>query len=184
MSKNWHIVKKFIPKSKITYTPKEFPMTKRITIELPEDYDLMLLGSPETTGIYKGPCQLELDPSYWTDSHGKIELTLHKKPEKNDCLSELTLFKLISMADPIVPETPKLTPHQELNIEYNRLCNVRGDIEAKLITAETNKDLIDLEMGRLGQQRDANSKHLKELMEKAAKMPPMPSPAPVPAANP
>lgn len=73
---------------------------------------------------------------------------------------------------PVAPAAPILTPEQQMNIEYNRLCNVGGDIEAKLIRCEDSDEALKAEVSRLNQQKDSNTKNLRALMKKAASMTP------------
>lgn len=75
------------------------------------------------------------------------------------------------MADHVVPpDAPKLTKEQELNMEYNRLCTLRGDIEFKILTQLANKESVEEEIKRLSQQRDSNVENMIKLSKKASQI--------------
>lgn len=86
--------------------------------------------------------------------------------------------------------TPKLTPMQELNLKYNKLCNTRGEIEFNILGAQETKSKIEAEIQRLSDMRSSNDKNMKDLQKEAAKLPPavpatpVPAPAQVPDATP
>lgn len=75
--KGWHIKKKFIPKTKITYIPIEPTPYKLLKIEMPEGYHLEVEEPGEKHHRFSGPCRLELNPSLFVEN-GKISIDLEK----------------------------------------------------------------------------------------------------------